>query len=76
VILVSREYLEREWTVHERQSAVARQITERGNEYILPVKIHEVELPGVPPTIGYLALDTYPIDEIAQILLRKLGKSA
>ena len=70
----SKEYVEGDWTNHERQSAVARAINERGKEYILPVKIEDdVELPGVPTTIGYVSLKTYSVDQIAQMLISKLN---
>jgi hypothetical protein len=74
VIFVSHAYLSREWTNFERQNAVARSIQERGNEYILPVKIDAVDLPGVPNTIGYLSINRYPIDRVAKILIAKLRK--
>jgi hypothetical protein len=74
VILVSKEYVARDWTNHERRSAVARMITSKGQEYILPVKVEEVELPGLQPTIGYLALKDTPIEKVAEILIAKLTR--
>jgi hypothetical protein len=72
-IVVSPEYLTGDWTNHERQSAVARAIRERGREYILPIKLSEnTELPGVPETIGYVSLTKYSVDEIAEMLIAKL----
>ena len=48
VVIVSQDYVNGEWTNHERQSAVERAIKERGREYILPVKVSaDIELPGV-----------------------------
>ena len=41
-----KQYLEREWTIHERRSAQERMLKEKGSEYILPVKIDDSELPG------------------------------
>jgi hypothetical protein len=73
VILVSNTYLEREWTNFERQNAVARSIREKGNEYILPVKVEDVELPGVSPTIGYVSLNQFTVEQIAKMLIAKLG---
>ena len=72
VILVSSEYLGREWTVHERRSAQERMLKEKGNEYILPIKIEDVELPGIPATMGYLPIEM-GIDKIAEALLKKLN---
>jgi len=73
VIFVSNEYLNREWTVHERRSAQERMLKEKGNEYILPIKVEDVELPGIPSTIGYLPIGI-GIDKIAEALLKKLNK--
>jgi hypothetical protein len=74
VIFKSQEYLDRMWTVHERRSAVARMVEERGRAYILPISVESVDLPGVSPTIGYLSLERYNIDDIAAILIEKLRK--
>ncbi len=73
VIFVSHEYVIRLWTIHERRSALARFLADRGKEYILPIKVEDVELEGLAPTIGYLSLESYPIEQIAEILLRKLN---
>jgi hypothetical protein len=72
LVLISREYLERPWTEHERRSAMARMVSERGSEYLLPVQIDPVELPGLAPTIGYLSADHYSAEEIADLLINKL----
>jgi hypothetical protein len=73
IIIVSQDYIDRAWTNHERQSAVERAIQERGREYILPVKISDdIELPGVPGTIGYVSLTQYSVDQIAELLIAKL----
>jgi len=29
-------------------------VEERGNEYILPIRIKPVDLDGIPPTLAYL----------------------
>lgn len=72
VIFVSSEYSQRIWTTHERRSAQARALEEKGNEYILPIRVDETELDGLPPTVGYLSLDQYSIEEIAELLVKKL----
>src|SRR6202021_379985 len=65
VMFVSNEYLNREWTVHERRSAQERTLREKGNEYILPIKVENVDLPGLPSTIGYVDIGM-GTDKIAQ----------
>ena len=73
VIFVSSEYCERMWTNHERKSAQARALQEKGNEYILPIQVDNSELPGLQPTTGYLSMKDYGINKIAGILIKKLN---
>jgi hypothetical protein len=73
VMFVSQEYRDRIWTNHERQSAQARALAEKGTEYILPIQIEQVELPGLRPTVGYIRFSPQrSIQDIAQVLIRKL----
>lgn len=72
LIIVSNEYIERDWTNHERRSAVSRMIESKGQEYILPVKVHDVGLPGVQSTIGYVSLQDYSVEQIADMVLAKI----
>lgn len=72
LIIISEEYASRMWTNHERQSAVARMIQEKGNEYILPVKVDSTDLAGVPPTLGYISIEEHNAEEIAHLLISKL----
>ncbi len=62
------------WTNHERQSAQARALEEKGREYILPIQTEPAELPGIPPTMEYLSLAQYSLEELAQILITNLGE--
>jgi hypothetical protein len=71
VIFVSKAYKERVWTNHEIGSARVRALYEKGNEYILPIKVDDAELDGLLPTIGYLPLEK-GIDKIGEILIGKL----
>jgi|GEM_PF-699098 len=75
VMFVSAEYASRMWTEHERKSAQARALEERGNEYILPIRVDDTELPGLLPTTGYLSLDRYGIERIAEMLVEKLRRA-
>lgn len=76
VMFISEDYRDRAWTIHERRSAQARAIEEKGAEYILPIRVDGTELPGMPTTIGHVALHEHGIDEIAQMLIQKLTKRA
>jgi len=72
IILASKQYLEKMWTTHERKSALQKQITQRGG-YILPLRIDDISLPGLPDTIGYINFKERSIDEIAELAQLKLG---
>lgn len=72
VMFVSNQFAQRMWTTFERRSAQARAIEEKGNEYILPIRIDDTDLEGMPPTIGYLSIKDFTIDKIAQLLIKKL----
>jgi hypothetical protein len=76
VILISQEDANREWTNHERRSAQARMIAERGKEYILPVRIDDTELDGLVPTTGYLSLSEHGVEIVTNLLVKKLRGSA
>jgi hypothetical protein len=72
VMFISKEYADRMWTTHERKSAQARALEEKGKEYILPIKIDATELPGMLPTVGHLSLSDYTFVQIADLLIKKL----
>ena len=72
VMFISREYADRMWTTHERRSAQARAVEEKGREYILPIRVDGTELEGLLPTVGYISLDQYDMPRIADMLVAKL----
>ena len=72
VMLISAEYAERIWTTHERRSAQARALTEKGKEYILPIRFDDTDLDGLPPTIGYIPYGQFSIEQISELLIKKL----
>lgn len=72
VMFISAGYVNRMWTNHERRSAQARALEEKGAEYILPIRVDETEVPGLPPTIGYVSLGEFGVQRIGEMLLKKL----
>jgi hypothetical protein len=73
IMLVSAAYSQKMWTIHERRSAQSRALNERDNEYILPVKIDNTQLPGLPDTISYIDISQYGYLEICRLFIQKLG---
>jgi hypothetical protein len=71
VVLVSKEYKERPWTNHELRSAQARALELKGDEYILPVRIDDTDLDGLPPNVGCLNI-SMGIEAIGKLLIKKL----
>lgn len=73
VMFLSRHYAASRWTTHERRSAQERAFLEQ-REYILPLRIDDTDIPGIPRTIGYLDLRKKSIGEVADRLVRKLAR--
>jgi hypothetical protein len=73
LMLVSRHYAEKVWPNHERKSAQARALSQR-EEYLLPVRFDNTEIPGLLPTIAYLNFQDYGVPGICKALLQKLGR--
>src|SRR5690349_2062628 len=53
VLLLSQHYATKLWTTHERKAAQSRAFHEH-EEYILPVRLDDTEIPSISPTIAYL----------------------
>lgn len=74
VMFISKEYARKMWTTHERRVALSRALKER-EEYILPARFDETEVPGLLPTVGYVSLlDKTPV-KFGKIILEKLRPS-
>ncbi len=71
IIFISKHYKEKLWTNHERKSMQARAFTEN-QEYILPAKFDDTEIPGIFSTIGYIHLSKKSPDAFSKIICAKL----
>ncbi|MFC2947659.1 toll/interleukin-1 receptor domain-containing protein [Virgibacillus sediminis] len=72
IIFVSAHYLKKSWTKHELKSAQSRSF-QQDQEYILPIKLDDSEVPGLPITLGYLDARQMNTEELLKIILDKLG---
>lgn len=68
---VSKNYLAKRWPMHELKQAQARDF-KSDTEYILPLRLDDSELPGINETTGYVDLRIRPIEDVAQLCLKKL----
>lgn len=75
IMFASKEYFSKAWPSFERKQALARQL-EVGDDYILPVKFDDNDIPGLASTIAYLDARKEPPEEIARLFLEKLENSA
>jgi hypothetical protein len=73
VLFISEHYRRKLWTKHELRSAQARAFLE-ANEYILPVRFDNIEIPGILPTTGYLDLKGIQPTQLASMIVEKLNK--
>jgi len=75
LMLVSAAYAAKVWPNHERKNAQARALNEK-DEYILPVRFDDTEIPGLPRTVGYLQFEEHGVEGVCKLLLKKLNAAA
>jgi hypothetical protein len=73
VMFISEKYGEKLWPNHERRSALARAVEEKG-EYILPARFDNTEVPGIRHTLGYVDLRNKTPEELSIMIMKKLGR--
>lgn len=74
VMFISKMYAEKIWTNHERRSAQARAFQD-AQEYILPARFDDTEIPGVLSTVGYIGLQKRSPDDLASLIVKKIISS-
>jgi len=74
VMFLSQYYATKQWPTIERQNAQARAFNEH-KEYILPIRIDDTTIPGIPVTICYQDVRQKDINDIYVILREKLSQS-
>jgi hypothetical protein len=73
VLFASEHYARKVWTNHERKSAQARALHEN-EEYILPVRFDDTEIPGLRSTVAYIDARSTTQDELIALILAKLNR--
>lgn len=73
VMFISINYANKIWPTHERRSAFAKAIQGR-EEYILPVRFDDTDIPGLRPTICYVKTSEKNPEHLGELILQKLGR--
>ena len=73
VMFLSEHYARKPWPRHERQSALARSL-EESQEYILPVRLDDTEVPGLLPTIAYMDVRALDLNDAVFKIFDGLSK--
>ena len=74
VMLLSQHYPLKRWTQAERISAQEHALRD-ANEYMLPVQLDDTGVPGAAETTGYQDLRQQSMENIADMLYRKLAET-
>ena len=72
VLFASEDYANKVWTTHERRSAQARAL-QSNQEYVLPVRFDDTEIPGLRSTVVYFDARSLPPGKLAELVSEKLG---
>ena len=72
VIFISKYYKQKAWPTHELRSAQERTLHEI-DEYILPARFDDTELPGLPITTSYIDLREINPEEFAKMIIQKIS---
>lgn len=71
VMFISEYYAKKAWTTHERKSMQERAYRE-SEEYILPARFDNTEIPGLYSTVSYIDLNFKTPYEFTKVILQKI----
>ncbi len=71
VMFISQYYPLKKWTKVERMAAQERAFRD-SNEYILPLRVDDTQVPGLMETTGYRDLRQHSMESIVDLLEKKL----
>ena len=74
VMFISREYVEKAWTTHERQHAQERALFAQ-EEYILPARFDDTDVPGMTKTVAFQDLRRTTPAQLVDLIIAKLRRS-
>lgn len=74
VMFLSENYSSKEWTLHEFDSIQIRNLKNKNNVYILPVRFDNTEMKSFNPAISYLNAHNYSAKQLAEIIYNKVNQ--
>jgi hypothetical protein len=74
VVLISKSYPLKQWPRFELKWVHSKQL-ESFQDYILPLRLDDTKIPGLPPVIGHLDLRHYPLEFVVEAVIEKLKSS-
>lgn len=74
LMLISKEYIEKQWCRHERRSAMSEGL-KRDQEFILPVRFDDSWPDGIPSDVHYVDGKKKSAAEVVALIAKKLGIS-
>lgn len=79
VIFISESYCKKNWTILESEAAEERNFfthdSETHQQYILPVRFDNSEIPGLKSSWGYIDANKVPPEELAEKIVQKVDSS-
>ena len=71
--IISASYTDRLWSQHEWDAAIREAEKRAPKEFILPLRLDDTPIVGLPSTIGYIDLRKHSINDVADLLIEKLS---
>lgn len=71
LMIISENYIKKNWTNLERRAVFAH-LLEINDDYLLPLRLDDTEIPGLLPTRGFIKYDDTEHEKTLQILLEKI----
>jgi hypothetical protein len=72
VMFISKEYAEKAWTNHERQTILARRL--KDEKFLLPVRFDDTKIDGLPETVMRINLRGLSPKDLADKITQKIRK--
>jgi hypothetical protein len=74
VVFLAKEYPEKDWPTFEMEIGKEAR-GKRTSEYLLPIRVDDVHIVGLPEEVAYMDLRSLSLESIADALVRKIEAS-